>query len=406
MKWANDHCFPKIGFSSGKKVWCLNCGSVHSTSEKKCPNCGVRISIKESLKRKFYEENVFTIVTTHKGFQVVRNFQISKTSIKGSGPVFDYYEVVQNWITDKGVEVVVARSQSMNWNKLWSLGSDLTIKTQPSSYSIHKGIYDIASMHIFPKHSVIPKLKRNGFKSPVRGVASNNMAKSLLTDNFAEMLLKSGQQDLFIHRVKCPNSEYFKKFGHAIKIANRNGYRVSDATMWFDYLSALELAGRDTHNAYYVCPSNLKEAHDKAVAQRQKQQARIDAERKKAEAEKYEAQYQSDKGCYFGICFGNDRIQISVITSVADMAEEGAYMHHCVYNMNYYSKPKSLILSARDKRGERLETIELNLDTFQVVQSRGICNQYTEYHDEIVSLVERNIEKFRNVAKNNAQKVA
>ena len=35
-------------------------------------------------------------------------------------------------------------------------------------------------------------------------------------------------------------------------------------------------------------------------------------------------------------------------------------------------------------------TIEVNLDTLKVVQSRGVCNKNTEYHDQIVSLVNAN----------------
>lgn len=50
---------------------------------------------------------------------------------------------------------------------------------------------------------------------------------------------------------------------------------------------------------------------------------------------------------------------------------------------------RTLILSATIE-GRRIETIEVNLDTLKVVQSRGVCNQNTEYHDQIVSLVNAN----------------
>lgn len=80
------------------------------------------------------------------------------------------------------------------------------------------------------------------------------------------------------------------------------------------------------------------------------------------------------------------------------MAAEGEAMHHCVYNMKYFSKDNSLILSARDKDGNRLETIELDLRTLEIVQSRGKCNGTTPYHDQIVSLVKDNIGLFRKAA--------
>lgn len=100
---------------------------------------------------------------------------------------------------------------------------------------------------------------------------------------------------------------------------------------------------------------------------------------------------KKEKGRFFGIYFGNEHIVITVVQSVAEMAEEGKAMHHCVYDMGYYKKKESLILSAKAMNGKRIETIELNLKTFKVVQSRGVCNSNTPMHDEIISLINNNI---------------
>jgi hypothetical protein len=86
------------------------------------------------------------------------------------------------------------------------------------------------------------------------------------------------------------------------------------------------------------------------------------------------------------------------VGSVAEMLEEGAKMHHCVYKMGYYKKPESLILSARDRGGNRLETVEVNLKRFQVVQSRGLQNNPTSAHGDIVALVEKNMNLIRTAA--------
>ena len=101
---------------------------------------------------------------------------------------------------------------------------------------------------------------------------------------------------------------------------------------------------------------------------------------------------------YFGIVIGNDKIVISVLKSVADVMAEGIAMHHCVYDREYYNKDNTLLLSARDKSGKRIETIELNTKTWKVVQSRGVCNKCTEYHDEILNLMNDNIGLFKRVA--------
>ena len=64
-------------------------------------------------------------------------------------------------------------------------------------------------------------------------------------------------------------------------------------------------------------------------------------------------------------------------------------MHHCVFRNAYYLKENSLILSATID-GRRIETIELALDTLEVIQSRGVQNKPTDYHERIIDLVKKN----------------
>ena len=71
------------------------------------------------------------------------------------------------------------------------------------------------------------------------------------------------------------------------------------------------------------------------------------------------------------------------------------HIHHCVYQNGYYRRPECLILSAKDTAGKRLETIEVNLNTLDIVQSRSFCNGVSEYHDQIVKLVKKNINLIR-----------
>ena len=164
--------------------------------------------------------------------------------------------------------------------------------------------------------------------------------------------------------------------------------------MYFDYLEMSDAIGRDVRSPKYLCPKNLKKAHDEVMKLKQKLDAKINLEKQKQKAIKDEAIYLKQKGKFFGIAFGDDLIQISVLQSVIDFWEEGIEMHHCVFTNRYFSKPESLILSARigDKR---IETVEVNLKTLDVVQSRGVCNKYTEYHDRIIGLVKKNINLIR-----------
>ena len=92
--------------------------------------------------------------------------------------------------------------------------------------------------------------------------------------------------------------------------------------------------------------------------------------------------------------FGDELIQINVLQSVVDFLNEGIEMHHCVYTNKYYLKPESLILSAHIQ-DKRIETVEINLNTLKIVQSRAACNGVSEYHDRIIQLVRKNINLIR-----------
>lgn len=78
---------------------------------------------------------------------------------------------------------------------------------------------------------------------------------------------------------------------------------------------------------------------------------------------------------------------ISVLDTLEAFQAEGNALHHCVFQCEYYAKADSLILSAHDKEGNRIETIEFSLTEGKVIQSRGLCNTNTPHHDRIVRLV-------------------
>lgn len=112
-------------------------------------------------------------------------------------------------------------------------------------------------------------------------------------------------------------------------------------------------------------------------------------EEKRQKARENEAKFKELKAKFFGISFTDGTIQVRVLESVNEFMEEGRAMHHCVFNGEYYLKENSLILSATID-GKRIETIEISLKTLKVIQSRGVCNKNTEYHDQIINLVNKN----------------
>lgn len=105
-------------------------------------------------------------------------------------------------------------------------------------------------------------------------------------------------------------------------------------------------------------------------------------------------EFYKNKSCYFGIVISDGDIEISVLDSLEAYKEEGNKMKLCVFQCEYYAKTDSVILSAHDHSGNRIETVEFSLSQEKVVQSRRVCNSHTEYHDMIIRLVNDNAHHF------------
>lgn len=392
-QWAQQACFKKLA-TGIRHHWCSECGqSVTLPKDAKsvvCPHCGATLTPMESRRSKYNEAWYFTIITTCREYQVCRHFTIEKVTRKGAKAEYRTVEVVQNWIDPKGHETIIARPvKCIPWvYDAWNGDAPMTIKARRLRYRYTPDKYTIDAEHIYPYVRVTPTIRRNGYSKRFSAFAHSELFKLLLKDAEAERLLKMGQIDLLAYKYKHDKAEL--PYQHAIRIATKHGYIVKDASMWLDYLDLLHYFGLDTHNPHYICPSNLALEHDQLLAKKKKLEA-------VNEARSFEKQYRAAKGRFFGIVFGDENITVTVIGSVQEM-EEGDAMHHCVFANRYFLKPDSLILSARDKSGNRIETIEVSLKTFQVVQSRGLCNQNTPYHDEIVKLVNSNIGLIKKAA--------
>jgi len=176
----------------------------------------------------------------------------------------------------------------------------------------------------------------------------------------------------------------------AYKIILRRGYDITDIALWCDYVDMLRRLGKDIHNPKYVCPENLQEAHDTAQQKLQAQRDKEAEAQRRQKAIENEERFQELKAPFFGITFTDGVIQVKVLESVQEYLEEGKALLHCVFTNEYYLKKQSLILSARID-GKRIETIEVSLETMKVIQCRGLQNKNTEYHEQILALMQKNM---------------
>ena len=398
--WIKRNAIPAVAYRSKKNMWCTACGNWFSNEDehKRCPYCGAKFqSIEDSPRTSKRKDSYYTTIhTTCKGFQVARHFLVKRLSRKYRDPEWEIAEVVQIWINEKGEEAIMARNVycPSYYNDLWNLTMPMSIKERRWQYYSYRGDRYNISSHSNRICRMLPIIKRNGFDGNFHDICPTDLFKLLLKNPQAENLYKTKQFELLRYIDKGKEI----KHPHAVNICNRNGYYVQDASLWCDYLDLLDYFGLDTHNAHYVCPVDLNREHDILMQRKNAKEAQKKLEEQLKEAKKYEKKYAKEKGKYFGIVFGDDYITIAVLQSVQEIAQEGTIMHHCVYANGYYKKPESLILSAQDKDGNRIETIEINLRTFKVVQSRGVCNKMTDQHERILQLCNANMHKIKAVS--------
>ena len=386
-KWAFRECIDHFAYCLPKgRTTCMDCG--HSWVMNKhretctCPHCRAKLQVKETYERKLQQKQYFTLLTTCGEFQVLRMFLLIVGMEKGYKAQTSIIEIGQYWWNMQGRKAVVAIQRVLgHYVDTFSYYSPMAIRNDNEAYQ------HIAYSPIYPKFKVTDILRRNGFKDNFYGIVPTKFIPALLTDSRVETLLKAGSTDHL--RYFLGNRRTFEELWQSYKIAVRNGYEIADISLWSDYVDTLRRLGKDIHNPKYLCPTDLKAEHDRRHEELLRVREREEIEQKQKKAMEDEKRFKELKSNFFGICFTDGTIQVHVLESVQEHLEEGVSMHHCVFSNAYYLKGDSLILSATIE-GKRIETIEVSLRTLEVVQSRGVCNKNTEYHEQIVNLVNAN----------------
>jgi len=391
-RYAFHHSFEHIGRRSAKGIiTCGECGHqwqgngalADTLCGCTCPHCGMELKIHTTRKRVFKENEYFSIITACKGYQVIRFFFAKAYYKIGQAAEYSIYEVAQRWIAPNGKFETIAKLRGISF-----IYYDLWQEYSPMEIRRNHHVYDITPACTYPRVRIIPELKRNGFKGEFHNLQPFELFCELLKNNQAETLIKTGQYSLLSYFMRY-SSKSIATYWNAIRIATRSKYIVEDAGIWCDYIELLRYFNKDTNNPKYICPADLKAEHDRLVQKKTERLERERIEQQKHKALENERKFQELKAKFFGISFTDGIIQVRVLESVAEFLEEGTAMHHCVFTNTYYLKPDSLILSACID-GKRIETIEVSLKTLKVLQSRGVCNKNTEYHDRIIELVNKN----------------
>lgn len=411
-EWAYKHCIEHIAYrTKNGTTACPDCGHVWHTKGTlvdtlcgcSCPNCGTELKVQETRKRTQNQTSYFSVITTCKGFQVIRVAQVRYESRKGEPMRFYCSEVVQRWISPdaKVTDMALLRGFTFCYCDVWALDSDMEIRP-------HNSLYDdvVALSDVYPRMSILPQLKRNGFKGNFHGVSPLRLFNALLSDPRIETLMKAGE----IEEMKyfLSNRTTADNLWASYLIAKRHHYKINNIGMWCDYLMMLKNLGKDIRNPKNICPQDFIEAHDrttrmidakrdKAIAERMRQTEIAQREREQQQLlqeKEREEEFKALKSKFFGLVISDNEICVKVLESIDEYYEEGKKQDICVFGAGYYLKADTLILSARID-GQIVETVEVDLRTLKVVQCHGKYNKDTEYHDRIINLVNSNAKLIR-----------
>ena len=386
-KWAFRECIDHFAYRLPKgRTTCMDCG--HSWMMEKpaetctCPHCRARLQVRETFERKLQQKRYFTTLTACGEYQVLRMFLLVAEMEKGCKAEYNALEIGQYWWNAQGRKTIVAVQRVLGrYVDTFSYCAPMAIRNDNEAYRY------VAYSQIYPKFKVTDTLRRNGFEDDFHDIAPTILIPALLSDSRAETLMKAGRMEHL--RYFLNNKSTFDACWQSYKVATRNGYEIEDISLWCDYVDMLRRLGRDTHSPKYLCPADLRAEHDRRHTELLTQREKEELAQKRQKAMEDEKRFKELKSKFFGISFTDGKIQVHVLESVQEHLEEGVSMHHCVFSNAYYLKEDSLILSATID-GKRIETIEVSLKTLEVVQSRGVCNKNTEYHEQIVNLVNAN----------------
>lgn len=386
MQWALNSTINHYGYrlKSGMCT-CMKCG--HEWLETRngmclCPECGTHIEIKDTKDRVIRDKSYFNVITTMEDYQVVRMFLMIVEMRKGTKAKPAYLEIGSYWIDPKGNTTVVGLQRTLGYYiDSFAFGSPLEIRCDNDAFN------HIADQWVYPRIKVTDTIKRNGFKGSCHHIHPVTLFQQLLSNPKAETLMKSN--DIELLRYLCHNSEDVDKYWNTIKIAKRNGYKVTDTKTWFDYIKMLERMGRDLNSPTLIAPKDLKHAHDEYVEKVNRQRRKEQREKERQQAIEDKAKFEELKSRYFGMAMTDGEIEIHSIDSVDDYYEIGERNHICCGSAKYFLKESTLTLTAYIGN-KQIATIEISLDDFHIIQCRAFANGICEYTEQIEGIINAN----------------
>ena len=341
----------------------------------------------------------YSIITTYHGNQVIRTYLLEcRRKYHSQMPKTRVTEVLRRWYSPLGEKAIEARSyRPFSYSEDdWRVGSEMSIKREYKGVTYDSRFKYLQEATVKATHYIrtIGALKKFGLTKSLLHSDKILVCKSieLAFDYRGEYFLKCGHKDLFKKIAGgYSKSEQILNYFNCIKIADRHKYKVNNLDLWLDMLEQLKYLKKDLNNPFYICPEDIKEAHDRWTKKANQVREAEREKQKLQDAIKHEAEYKESHGKFFNICFATEdkELNFHVISSVDEMVKEGIAMHHCVGG--YWCYKNSLIIACRGEEDKRIATIEVNITNLSIVQIRGVQNSKPEQYDDIYACIMQHI---------------
>lgn len=390
-----------------KVFYCSECGcEIGVPTQHVCPQCGAKWTA-ETEKWQTRQSDYHMVLEAKGDIQLCRIYRADRYTHYGKQVRMYVAEVERIMYAPTGERRVFAKSiQGMSYYyDAFSWGSKITLKREHKNmswsaeqrYNLTVKNYHVKSLTQQWRYKEIPALMTNW--------KNDTSVLRVIAYPWGETLHKTGQVELF--RYLAREKELLpKNMAHVLNICHRNHYVIKDVNMYLDHLELLRHFGLDTHNAKYVCPDDLRTAHQELLERRNRERVKREAaERAKRyvqmlqSMDKERAAYVKMWGGMLDLSLSGNNLTIKPLHSIDEFAEEGAKMHHCVFENRYYKSKSSLILSARDNKGERLATIEYKVADGRIAQCRAACNAVPQRDAEIRNLITSHRQDFERLLK-------
>ena len=423
MDAATPHQWIWYAACKQKKMWCSDCGHVFATPKTmpkdnkiRCPHCGQILSPRWNYKtprgyRTFEDFDYVIKAEVHGDWQLLRYFVVYYRLTAGEKYLpYKPNEVVRRWFKQGEKPIVESTGKRMFANRLsqpFALDRPISIKREGDGTGCYWGgvSYRIDTRLFTADSQWIKAWRRDGFRgaSTLRRMKIEAYdAAEIFNNPHCVTLLKLGWTKLLGIFIRRNALHSIERYWPSIKVAIRRGYKTANdkADLWLDHLHLIsnERFHKDLRNHVFVCPADLAAEHQRFVELNNREIERENRERERRrmveqwetirEDGKLNEDYVKSHKAYLGLCIMCGDIEIRPLQSVQDFFEEGMKMHHCVFSCGYYKKHDALILSAR-LAGQRVETIEIDLKRGEIIQSRAVCNQTSEYHKQIVNTMKK-----------------